>query len=427
MKCLLFICSFICSAAMAQVPTDKGIIVPDLKYPESTLLRTAIDQYTIYIEKGGQYEFNIMQKGIDVMVKFIDPQGKPILEKDSPNGNDGPENFDFTASSAGKYMLQIIPFNDSTAVAKGNYAIQVKKISQQEIKRRKAIRKELAEENKKNVQTADIDHFWEAFDRLKKCKTRDDSVRAFQEIYIDRATDGFKDFIVERGFTAAEYRATVAKYPKFYNSVRANTYEVKKAVPLIDELFEKFKDILPGFKPFRVCFAIGTVRTGGTTSPNFVLIGTEITTSTKDVDLSEFAGNAMGKVLAGETDVIQKIKNIVAHECVHTQQKTRMDANAEKCNLLYTCLMEGSCDFIGELVAGKQINKVAQEYGDQHEKELWAAFSSKLCDGPGEDWLYNYFKVKDRQTLAITSATKSARLITTSILINNRRSLTSLK
>jgi uncharacterized protein YjaZ len=48
------------------------------------------------------------------------------------------------------------------------------------------------------------------------------------------------------------------------------------------------------------------------------------------------------------------------------------------------------------LVAGKQINTVAQEYGNKHEKQLWTAFKNELCNESINNWLYNYSTVKDK-------------------------------
>lgn len=393
---ILLISCYTVNAQVVQKKLDKGSLMPGTEYTDAALTKHDTHRYTVQVDRGGQYEFYVMQKGIDIMVKFYNPAGKAIVEKDSPNGTAGPENFDLNATDKGTYILEIIPFSDAGAVDSGKYSVFLKKLTREQVKRKTAIKLELAEENKKNVLTLDIDHFWDAFDHLEKCKTFKDSVRSFQERYIDKATDGFLDFLSLRRFTAEEYTRIVARFPKFYNSIRANTYEVKKAVPLIEEVFAGFKKLYPGFKPFKVCFAIGTIRTGGTTSKDFVLIGTEITTSTKNNDLTELINTAMGKVLAGDSDVVQKIKNIIAHECVHTQQLFAPDSTAEKCDLLYASLMEGSCDFIGELVAGNQINKVAQEYGNAHEATLWKEFSSELCNKSIDNWLYNYSLVKDR-------------------------------
>ena len=234
--------------------------------------------------------------------------------------------------------------------------------------------KELESENKKNVLTIDIDHFWEAFDNLKNCKTFADSANSFQQLYLDRATDGLIDFIRVRKFQAEKFVKLVAKYPKFYKSLRKRTFEVKRSEQTIEAVFSKFKEIYPNFKPFKVCFAMGIMNTGGTISNNFVLIGTEITTSTKQMDLSEFESNEYRKTFEGSEDLQTKIKSLVAHECVHTQQAKTIDPNAIKCELLYRVLREGSADFIAELVSG---NLKTNEYGDKNEKQIWTDFKNE--------------------------------------------------
>ena len=392
---------FIISSASAQVKENapgafKGVWLPNTKKAIFELTKDSVHQFTVNLEANGQYEFYITQYGIDILVRLSDPTGKKILDQDSPNGNNGPENFDYSPSINGAFKLSIFPLDDSGNAAKGKYTLAIKKLSPEKILEKEKIAMELETENKKNVQTLDIDHFWDAYDHLVNCKSFEDSVASFQERYIYKATSGLKDFIMARNFTAEEYVRKIGKFPKFYQSIRKNTYEVKKAEPLIEEVFKNFKSLYPNFKPFKVCFAIGTIRTGGTTSDKFVLIGTEITTSTAANDLSEFNGDAMGRVLAGETDIVQKIKNIVAHECVHTQQKNNLAAGAEKCDLLYACMQEGFCDFIGELVAGNQINKVAASYGDAHEKDLWKTFKTELCSKSITNWLYNYSTAKDK-------------------------------
>ncbi len=365
-------------------------------YTDVSLRKGADLKYTLPMEKGGVYKISVLQQGIDVVLILTDKNNKKRIEKDSPNGPNGLETFDFNADESGEYYLSINRLDESGNAEEGKVSFKIKQFSKSELKEIAKIKKELEPENKKNILTLDIDHFWEAFDNLKKCKTRSDSIASFQKLYLDRATDGLSDFIKVRDFTAERFVNAVAKTPKFYNSIRKNTYEVKKAVPVIDEIVNQFKAIYPNFKPFKVCFAIGLVNTGGTVSDHFLLIGSEISTSTKNTDLSEFNNNALGKVMASGDDAVQKIKNIVAHEYVHTQQLNQGDKDAIRCDLLYAVMQEGFCDFIGELTAGDQINKVAQEYGDQHEKELWKEFKSELCSESVKNWLYNYATVKNK-------------------------------
>jgi uncharacterized protein YjaZ len=127
-----------------------------------------------------------------------------------------------------------------------------------------------------------------------------------------------------------------------------------------------------------------------------VLIGTEMTTIGRRVDFSEFGPEWIPKDTTKEPNIPLRIKSLIAHECVHTQQKNTLDSNAITCNQLYSSLREGIANFIGELLTGSTNYKISDTYGDQHEKELWNEFKSTLCWPSGEKWLYNGDNVKDR-------------------------------
>ena len=74
----------------------------------------------------------------------------------------------------------------------------------------------------------------------------------------------------------------------------------------------------------------------------------------------------------------------------HPAKKNGYDQNAVRCDLLYATIMEGACDFIGELISGSHINSSLQQFGDLHEEELWLEFKRQLCDDQLGNWLYNY-------------------------------------
>ncbi|WP_158561304.1 DUF2268 domain-containing putative Zn-dependent protease [Emticicia sp. C21] len=347
-------------------------------------------------EKGAMYQFLVLQQGIDVMLTLSDETNKVILEKDSPNGRYGFEIAEYLSKETKEYTLTIKKLEEDSNVDKGIISYYIKKYSKAEQALKEKTRQGLAIENNKNVLTADIDHFWEAVDNLKNCKTRWDSVLSFQNLYLDRATNGLIDFIRVRNFSADEFVRTIARYPKYYQSVRPYTYESKKAEPLIEEVFAKLKSIYGNFKPFKVCFAIGVHRTGGTVSDRYVLLGTEMITTGKNVDYSELGGNWAPKDSTKEPDIPLRIKGMIAHECVHTQQKDKLNEKAVVCNQLYNCLREGIANFIGELITGETNYSVVNEYGDKHENELWTEFKSTLCAPNVLKWLYNGATVKDR-------------------------------
>ena len=153
--------------------------------------------------------------------------------------------------------------------------------------------------------------------------------------------------------------------------------------------FDKLKELYPAFKQPDVCFAIGALRTGGTTSEGLILIGTEIVAADNAVNLSEFDNDDFMKlVLKNQTgDII----GMVAHEAVHTQQP---GGDNEDASLLKQTIVEGAADFIASLMLDRiTLNKVIYDYGLEHEKELWSEFYADVKNGKSignTDWMYNY-------------------------------------
>jgi hypothetical protein len=371
-----------------------------LNQPYNNLAVTKTDtlRYGLRLQKGGIFQFSIEQQGIALAYELADATHQVKMKSRQPVDINGFLKSEYAPTVKTDYTLKVYRFNHPQNTDSGKLSIFIKSLDKFELAERQKIKKELAAENAKTVLTADIDHFWQAVDALSNCKTHADSLSAIQKLYFDRATDGLIDFIAARDLTAEAQLKLIARYPKFYASIRKNTLNVKNSEKVIQELFTKFQSLYTNFKPFKVCFAIGIINTGGTVSDKFVLIGTEIMASSKNVDVSEFIANKennRANMLSADGDLVQKIRNIVAHECVHTQQKNISDT-ATKCPLLWQVLKEGICDFVGEMVAGKQINTVAHEYGDKHEKELWRELRSNLCSSGMSKWLYNGQSAKDK-------------------------------
>jgi len=350
-------------------------------YKNIKLTKASSLTYQLSLSTDGIYQFSILQQGIAVYYTLTSSDSSKVYESNYPDDINGYEKFEYIPSHSGNFILAIKRFQDPENPDSGQISISVKILSKKEIAGRRQIKKELEPENAKHVTTIDIDHFWSAFDNLKNYRTHADSVDVIQKQYLDRATNGLLDFIQVRDFTADKFVEAIAKNGPYYASVRNNTYLPKKAEPLIEDVFTKFKEIYTDFKPFKVCFAIGIKNTGGTISNQFVLIGTEITTSTDNTGSSD------------SNYIIQKIKGIIAHECVHTQQKPYASPDAIQCPLLYQSIKEGSCDFIAELITGKTRNN---EYGEKNEMKLWIEFKNELCNQNISNWLYNGNTFKDK-------------------------------
>ena len=231
------------------------------------------------------------------------------------------------------------------------------------------------------VFTSDIDHFWTAYDSIRTTKDSIQQIRFITTLYIEQGTPGLHAFMKARDYTAARWVMLINRFPKFWNSIRPNTLRVKSMATDIDKSISRLRELYPYLQEAKIYFTIGALRSGGTTTQDMVLIGTEIATGTTTTDVSEFPDKWLESVFK-----TQDTGNIVAlniHEYVHTQQR------GESNNLLSQCLREGACDFITELVMGKPLTNHYILYGNEHEPVLKDQFKLEMFTSYYNNWLYN--------------------------------------
>jgi hypothetical protein len=236
------------------------------------------------------------------------------------------------------------------------------------------------------ISTKDIDHFWQAYDSLGTATNRADSILVIQKYYLDRATPYFKEFIRVRSFTAEEYVKLIAWAPNYWESARPVTQRIAGRTSEIQYVLDRFEKELPDFKIPNVCFAIGCLRTGGTTTRNLILIGSDIAAADSTIDKSEL-NSWLQSVMGNTGDIVA----MIAHEAVHTRQKGTM-----KTTLLTASLNEGIADFITSEILGLNINEAIHAYGLANECELWREFREIMYGKDMNNWLYNGDRSKGR-------------------------------
>jgi hypothetical protein len=273
LKKLLF--SLILIACIATTGNTQQRLQTNMLYKDIALQKKDTLRYGLQLQKGGIFQFSIEQSGMALAYELTDDNHQVKVKSRQPQDVTGFLKSEFVPAAKSDYVLTIYRFAHPENTDSGKLSIFIKSLNKAELAERQKIKKELAAENAKTVLTADIDHFWQAFDALSHCSTRADSISIIQKLYFDRATDGLIDFISARDLTAEKLQELIARYPKFYASIRKNTLAVKNSATVIQELFAKFQSVYANFKPFKVCFAIGILNTGGTVSDKFVLIGTE--------------------------------------------------------------------------------------------------------------------------------------------------------
>jgi hypothetical protein len=190
------------------------------EYKDIRLTKNSVLSYSLPLAKEGIYQFSILQQGIAVHYMLTTGDNEKLYESNYPDDVVGYEKFEYKPASSGNFLLTIKRFDDPENPDSGRITVLVKSLNKTEISIRNQIKKELEPENAKNVTTIDIDHFWNAFDHLKNCKTFADSVDAFQQLYLDKATNGMVDFIQARDLTAEKFVQAVSNNAAFYRSVR---------------------------------------------------------------------------------------------------------------------------------------------------------------------------------------------------------------
>ncbi len=207
--------------------------------------------------------------------------------------------------------------------------------------------------------TEDFDRFWKAFDKMD-----DSESNPFQD-YIDNASDGLKP--LAQYLPVDQLLAAARERKNEYLASRNVLDDLDNKTKRIQSIYAAMKYWYPESKFPPVYFAVGFFTSGGTVTPNGLLIGAEM--------LKDFEG----------------LPALVAHELIHFQQDY-----AQSDILLQQCLLEGSADFIGELISGEHANPTAFAYGEKHEKALCKEFQDVMTGEVFTDWLYGTSEKDDR-------------------------------
>jgi len=205
------------------------------------------------------------------------------------------------------------------------------------------------------VHISDVLHFWEAYDAVHAESDSAVQVQLIRELYVDRGTEGLRDFMKVRGGNAAFWQQMMTRDRDFCETLRPRTENLLQQKPMIDEKLAVFRDLYPDFRDADVYFTIGKQNSGGTVTDDKVLIGCEVMASARN----DWA------------------VPIVLHEFVHTQQNNNSNGH-----LLAHSIYEGMADFISEIVWGQSLTEYYPEryiaLGLKHEVRIWEAFKTEM-------------------------------------------------
>lgn len=81
------------------------------------------ETFELTVPGGNFLQVEVMQRGIDVVVSLLAPDGRELLNVDSPNGTDGPENIFYVTDAPGTYKLVVRSFDKRAAP--GHYQARI--------------------------------------------------------------------------------------------------------------------------------------------------------------------------------------------------------------------------------------------------------------------------------------------------------------
>ncbi|WP_299103657.1 hypothetical protein [uncultured Tenacibaculum sp.] len=251
------------------------------------------------------------------------------------------------------------------------------------------------QKDKETIITTDVDNFWKAYDQIKTTNDSTKQATYLKELFLEKGTPGLKGIMQARRYTVSSYLTAIQKYPKFWESLRANTSKVNSYKEGINKGIQSFKSLYLKAKPAKIFFTIGAFKTGGTTIENKVLIGSEIALGDKTVVTSELKEDFPNLPRYFKTNIPEE--SIVfgnVHEYVHTQQDTTIGNS-----LLSKTLIEGVAEFVAEKALNISSPNESIIYGKENDEKIKQAFVKEMFTKYEIRWFWsntnNQFKVGD--------------------------------
>lgn len=240
--------------------------------------------------------------------------------------------------------------------------------------------KDHSDPNKARFITEDINRFWQTYDQAMAAAPAEREA-IFQRLYIDPGTVGLKDFGQSGRLNAKNLVKVIEIRQNFFKAIRTVTMNTGKQRSETVAAFRKFKKLYPEAIFPEAYFVVGQMQSGGTASPNGLLMGAEMFTRSASVPTDELNAWAKGALMEPS-----EIPPLVAHESIHFQQKYPLQGG-----LLCNCLKEGSADFLGELTSGRLIKRMQETHvwANARERELWEEFQKDMTVANSTSrWLY---------------------------------------
>jgi Predicted Zn-dependent protease (DUF2268) len=233
-----------------------------------------------------------------------------------------------------------------------------------------------------HVVTSDIARFWQAYDAAQRAP---DPALVYGTTYFAPGSDGLWGFVPGRLQSPRHLAEVVQRRNAFYAAAREPMLRIAAQRPRIEDDLVRYKALVPDAEFPDVYVVVGALNSAGTSVSGVGLVlGAEM--FAKPSDPAALAG--MSASTAGVLKTPDAVPAVVAHELTHYNQH---DARAR--TLLDSTIVEGSADFVAQLVDGHNVDPAQWSFGCAHEDALWREFAPAMTSTDGTTigaWLFTF-------------------------------------
>jgi hypothetical protein len=219
------------------------------------------------------------------------------------------------------------------------------------------------------IQIEDVGRFYRLYDAAGGHPSADQ----LQHDYLDQGTDGLHTLAKARNVTGVRIADTLAKHPELYIGAKRCMAVLPRVQARLATALRKLGGLYPEARFPPVTIAVGRGRPVAIGSPvGGVQIGLE----------------ALCAIDRLNPDVEARFVHVIAHEYVHVQQPPSV-ADNDSPTVLEGSLMEGSAEFVGELISGQVGYSQLAGLTQGRETEIETAFVADEDKTDLSKWLYN--------------------------------------
>jgi hypothetical protein len=219
------------------------------------------------------------------------------------------------------------------------------------------------------IHVEDVERFYNVYDAADGRP----SAEQLQRDYLDPGSEGLHRFARMRNITGARIADALTKNPSLYANARRCMAVLPQVQRRVEVALGKLIRLYPEARLPPVTIAVGRGKPVGVGSPQTgVQIGLEALCATDFMN----------------PDIEDRFVYVIAHEYVHVQQAQDFTEDKNP-TVLSGSLMEGSADFVGELISGSVSYAHLAAMTQGREKEIETAFVADQDKSDVSDWINN--------------------------------------